>query len=243
MPQRFLSIRNLEKYQTNRKQNPPWFKIHRVMFGDPEFVKLSTAYRFLYIGLIHLAVESGNKIYNDDTFILQRLYIPSTDGILKTYKGHTKLDLTPLYRAGFLYTTNLSRVLSEGEREGEREREESREEGTALASQSLMVDTVVDLWNKIPGVVKPKSITGPIRKRLLACLDKQPDSVWWTTYFDKIKDSAFLTGRKTDFAATLDWVLGPKNMAKILAGNYDDRAPVIKESAIMEQARAFLGRG
>ena len=84
MPQKFLSIKNLEKYQTNRKNAPPWFKIHRLMFGDPEFVKLSTAYRFLYIGLIHLAVESGNKIYNDDTFILQRLYIPSTDGILKT---------------------------------------------------------------------------------------------------------------------------------------------------------------
>lgn len=124
MPQKFLSIKNLEKYQTNRKNAPPWFKIHRLMFGDPEFVKLSTAYRFLYIGLIHLAVESGNKIYNDDTFILQRLYIPSTDGILKTYRGHTKLDLTPLYRAGFLHTTNLSRVLSEREREGETEREE-----------------------------------------------------------------------------------------------------------------------
>lgn len=230
MPQRFLSIKNLEKYQTNRKNAPPWFKIYRSMFGDPEFIKLSPAYRFLYIGLIHLAVESGNRIYNDDTFILQRLYIPtsniyasSTDSILKVYKGHTKLDLTPLYRAGFLYTTNLSRVLSEGEREGETEREESREETTALAPQSLMVDTVVDLWNQIPGVVKPKSITGPIRKRLLACLDKQPDPVWWTTYFDKIKDSTFLTGRKTDFAATLDWVLGPKNMAKILAGNYDER--------------------
>jgi len=132
MPQRFLSIKNLEKYQTNRKTNPPWFKIHRVMFGDPEFVKLSTAYRFLYIGLIHLAVESGNKIYNDDTFLLQRLYIPSTDGILKTYKGHTKLDLTPLYRAGFLYTTNLSRVLSETEESRERVEEIPTSPGRAV---------------------------------------------------------------------------------------------------------------
>ena len=115
MAQRFLSIRNLEKYQTNRKENPPWFKIHRVMFGDPEFIKLTPSQRFLYIGLIHLAVESGNKIYNDATFIGQRLYIK-----------HTEVDLKPLYRAGFLYTTNLSRVLSESESESESE--ESRVE-------------------------------------------------------------------------------------------------------------------
>jgi hypothetical protein len=67
-------------------------------------------------------------------------------------------------------------------------------------------------------------VTGPIRKRLLSRINEHPGLVWWTAYFDKIKDSAFLTGRKTDFAATLDWVLGPKNMAKILAGNYEERS-------------------
>jgi uncharacterized phage protein (TIGR02220 family) len=112
MPQRFLSIKNLEKYQTNKNSNPPWFKLHRIMFGDPEFIKLTPSQRFLYIGLIHLAVESGNRIYNDSTFIGQRLYIKSTE-----------VDLKPLYRAGFLYTTNLSRVLSETEESREREEE------------------------------------------------------------------------------------------------------------------------
>lgn len=116
MPQRFLSIKNLEKYQTNRKQNPPWFKLHRIMFGDPEFIKLTPSQRFLYIGLIHLAVESGNRIYNCSTFIGQRLYIKPTE-----------VDLKPLYRAGFLYTTNLSRVLSETEES--RDRVEGEESG------------------------------------------------------------------------------------------------------------------
>ncbi len=79
------------------------------MFGDPAFIKLTPAQRFLYIGLIHLAVESGNKIYNDSTFIGQRLYI-----------SHTEVDLRPLYKAGFLYTTNLSRALSETEQSRDR---------------------------------------------------------------------------------------------------------------------------
>lgn len=109
---RFLRIKNFEKYQTFTKQNPPWFKVHKTMFGDREFMKLSTHHRFLYIGLIHLAVETNNSIYNDPTWIGQRLYIPPTE-----------IDLRPLFRSGFLLTSNLSRTLSETETETEAERE------------------------------------------------------------------------------------------------------------------------
>jgi hypothetical protein len=110
MPQKFLSIKNFEKYQSYTKKNPPWFKIHRCMFGDVEFMKLSTHHRFLYVGLIHLAVETNNRIYNCTTWIGQRLYIPPTE-----------VDLRPLYRCGFLATSNLHRTLSETETE-ERQR-------------------------------------------------------------------------------------------------------------------------
>lgn len=113
MPPRFLSIKNFDKYQSFRRDNPPWFKLHRSLFGDREYIKLSTHHRFLYVGLIHLAVETQNKIYNDRTWIGQRLYIPSTE-----------VDLTPLYRAGFILTSNLSRVLSETETETETEERE-----------------------------------------------------------------------------------------------------------------------
>src|SRR4026208_2374189 len=101
MPQKFLSIKNFEKYQSFKHRNPPWFKIHKCMFGDREFTKLPLASRFLYIGLIYLAVESENKVYNDRTWIAQRLYI-----------DRTEVDLTPLYKAGFLKTSNSRRECS-----------------------------------------------------------------------------------------------------------------------------------
>jgi hypothetical protein len=129
------------------------------------------------------------------------------------------------------------------ETELETERELEKETETALASPSLTVEQVMDLWNQIPGVVKSKAVTGPIRKRLIARLSDYPDQGWWDAYFTRIRASEFLTGRsKAEFAATLDWVLGPKNLAKILNGNYDNREPVRKESAMEAQARAFLGR-
>jgi hypothetical protein len=45
----------------------------------------------------------------------------------------------------------------------------------------------------------------------------------WRPRFERIGRSAFLCGRKTDFIARFLWALGPKNVAKVEAGNYDDR--------------------
>lgn len=204
MPQKFLSIKNLEKYQTNTLKNPPWFKIHRVMFGDPEFIKLSPAYRFLYIGLIYLGVESGNRIYNDDQFLIQRLYIPAsnvygtcTDGILKVYKGHTKIDLTPLYRSGLLTTSNLSRSLSETEKSRDRERgEESRDSEASRVTNpkpgepvDLRPNPFDEIWEAYPRKVGKQEArkaftklngTGPETSVILAAILHQKSTTDWT---------------------------------------------------------------
>lgn len=135
MAQKFLSIRqsDFERCQT-KNGNSPWVKLHRDILGDPEFLKLSTHHRFLYLGLMVLATDCNNKIVNDHEFLRQRLYImptlprrssdePSTDGRHSTDKLSTLLDLKPLYRGGFLQASNVHRELREREREGERDRE------------------------------------------------------------------------------------------------------------------------
>jgi hypothetical protein len=92
-------------------------KLHRALLNDPVFINLSPSSRFLYLGLIFLATESGNRVYGDRTWIAQRLYTTCTE-----------VDLTPLYRAGLLETSNLRRLLREGERDREREGEGEREQ-------------------------------------------------------------------------------------------------------------------
>ena len=146
MPQRFLSIKNYEKYQTSsgKKGNRPWIKLYKSILSDPEFMKLSTHSRFLYTGLLLLADDCNNRIYNDRTYIGQRLYIP-----------HTEVNLTPLYRAGFLFASNLSRVLSEEIREEENRGEERvvHPNGKIEFKQSVFLkkeeyDKLVDLFGK-----------------------------------------------------------------------------------------------
>jgi hypothetical protein len=92
-----------------------------------------------------------------------------------------------------------------------------------MQQPSMMLEGVLEQWKHIPGVVQPTEITMPIRQRIHSRIREHPNQSWWEALFQRIAASEFLCGRKTDFTATLDWILAPKNLAKIMAGNYDNR--------------------
>lgn len=115
MAQKFLSIKNFEKYQHFKKAMPPWIKLYRSMYGDRDFMSLSITSRYLYIGLIVLASEGCNRIANDQPWIAQRLAISPSD-----------IDLKPLYKSGLLIASESSvrRYTEESESESEKSRVE-----------------------------------------------------------------------------------------------------------------------
>ncbi len=117
-----------------------------------------------------------------------------------------------------------------------REGKGREEEGNGIVPASMTLERVVEVWNVIPGVVPAQSVTGPIRDRVNTRLKEHPDLEWWRTLFDRVKASDFLCGRKTDFSVTLDWILGPKNLAKLVNGNYDNRAnlQVVKPRSVVD---------
>lgn len=117
---------------------------------------------------------------------------------------------------------------------------EQEEEGNGVVPASMTLERVVEVWNVIPGVVQAKSVTGPIRDRVNTRLKEHPDVEWWHTLFDRVKASDFLCGRKTDFSLTLDWILGPKNLAKLWNGNYDNRVNLqaVKPKSMVEYLAA-----
>lgn len=45
---------------------------------------------------------------------------------------------------------------------------------------------------------------------------------WWRKYFESVRASDFLMGRKADWSADFDWLICPTNMAKVLEGRYHD---------------------
>lgn len=111
------------------------------------------------------------------------------------------------------------------------------QEGNCPARAALPVSEVVSLWNSIQGLPRAESTTGPIEKAIARRIQEHPSLEWFSDIFHRVSRSDFLSGRKSDFAATIDWVLGPKNLAKILNGNYDNRtngihAPPMKSAPI-----------
>lgn len=145
MPQKWLSVRqsDYERCKTTSGSSP-WVKLHRELLNDPAFISLTPASRFLYIGLIFLATESGNKVYGDRTWIGQRLYIGRTNGGQKADTWRTEVDLTPLYRSGLLEGSNVRRLLRE---DRDREEKEIEKETPALPAAPRGFDL---FWEQYP---------------------------------------------------------------------------------------------
>ncbi|MDH5738689.1 MAG: hypothetical protein OEY77_00020 [Nitrospira sp.] len=143
MPQKFLSIKNFEKYQHFKKSNPPWIKLYRSTLSDRDFINLPTTAKYVYIGLLMLASEGCNKVFNDHSWISHRLAIKVSE-----------LDLKPLYKAGFLIasestvyreTISQRRDREETETETETETEKSR-----VPMQPLRASVVSeDFWSSL----------------------------------------------------------------------------------------------
>lgn len=92
------------------------------------------------------------------------------------------------------------------------------------ARSEVPVQEIVDLYHRIlpelPRCVALKAVAPAIEARWREHRDRRELS-WWADYFENwIRPSDFLMGKKTDWACNLQWVVGPKNMGKVLNGTY-----------------------
>jgi hypothetical protein len=147
----------------------------------------------------------------------------------------------------------------EGEREGEREREREkrkespngdsspvpgesvrqekeprkRTEGKKQKKDVCPQQQIIETYHACcPGLPSVESWNDGSQKSLAARWfekKERQDIRWWRQYFERVNQSDFLTGRVKDFMANLNWLIGPKNMEKVLNGAYDSRKAAIPE--------------
>lgn len=81
-------------------------------------------------------------------------------------------------------------------------------------------DEIVDAFNDICiSLPHVQHITSERKRAARSIVNRYGmDSVM--DVFRKVEGSEFLTGRKSDFAASFDWIMIPQNFVKILEGNY-----------------------
>lgn len=68
----------------------------------------------------------------------------------------------------------------------------------------------------------PASNADSLRKQWRKAVERQ-DLAWWRTFFEYVKSCPFLMGEKSDFQASLGWLVKPANFAKVVNGNYEER--------------------
>jgi len=86
----FLRVRNFETFQHYSKRRPPWVKLYKDLWHDPEFIHLDSVVKLCIIGCFTLASETDNRIPENRKWIQKRL------GLVRPP------DITALLASGFI---------------------------------------------------------------------------------------------------------------------------------------------
>lgn len=82
---------------------------------------------------------------------------------------------------------------------------------------------IVSLYRTIlPDHPDVSEVTDDLKTTIKKRWVKHPSLEWWRSYFERVSKSQFLTGKKKEWIASFPWLVGPKNMTKVLSGQYDD---------------------
>jgi len=117
------------------------------------------------------------------------------------------------------YQDDTKRILSQ---KPEARSQKPIKEDTKVSPKKFGAQEVVNLWNReCPSLGKVIKITSTrmkkINKRTKEDFGELED---WEKYFGVFETSNFLAGRAGNWKATFDWSLEPRNMVKVIEGNY-----------------------
>lgn len=94
----------------------------------------------------------------------------------------------------------------------------------AAASPAPVHEIVALFHKRLPMLSRVADVT-PARRATINArwteLAAHRTLAFWDQYFARVARAPFLIGKKVDWKATFDWLLAPKNLAKVMAGNYD----------------------
>jgi hypothetical protein len=96
----------------------------------------------------------------------------------------------------------------------------------AIADQPDAATIAFDRWQALRARIRPNTrplTFTPQRRSKLSKRLKEIDGLdGWDRCLASVEGSALLRGEKGDWKAELDWLLEPKNLTKVMEGNYDD---------------------
>lgn len=223
-----------------------WFKVLEIL-GEAEghFYDCSNGSNWAFLlAKTHLTEEEANNIISVlidlgkiDAELWAAKRILWVDNFVKNLSEvyrtrHSDLPLKPCFEPEktvkeevITEKTEVQEGFSTGKHTKEKE-----SKGEERKEKKYPYQGICDLWNSIcVSLPKIAKITEARKQKIRSRLDEfgcQPEE-WLTTaetLFRRVQASDFLTGRKTDWKASFDWVFdNGKNWVKVTEGNYDNK--------------------
>ena len=94
---------------------------------------------------------------------------------------------------------------------------------------------IVDMYNKTCVSLSRVTVLSDRRKRAIKARLNTYTVDQFAEVFKKAESSSFLKGESSKWRATFDWLIEDGNFAKVLDGNYEDKAPVKKKGDSWER--------
>lgn len=223
-----------------------WFKVLEIL-GEAEghFYDCSNGSNWAFLlAKTHLTEEEANNIISVlidlgkiDAELWEAKRILWVENFVKNLSEvyrtrHTDLPLKPCFEPEkpvkeevISEKTEVQEGFSAGKHTKEKE-----SKGEERKEKKYPYQGICDLWNSIcVSLPKIAKLTEARKQKIRSRLDEfgcQPEE-WLTTaetLFRRVQASDFLTGRKTDWKASFDWVFdNGKNWVKVTEGNYDNK--------------------
>jgi uncharacterized protein YdaU (DUF1376 family) len=89
--------------------------------------------------------------------------------------------------------------------------------------QAEIIAAYHELLPELPPVNDWPDVSATHLRNLWRKSAKRQAVTWWRELFAYVRTSDFLMGEKTDFQASLGWIVKPANFAKVVNGTYDNR--------------------
>ena len=227
-----MKIKNWDRWQTYRKDRgtPPWIKVHRNLFSNPEWAELTDAEKGQLVSIWVLAADKSGEIPGSSVAIQKMCALDAKPNLSKFIDlGFLESDCQP--HGNQLVTTcpQLDAPETETETETEAEGCDANNASQGKRKRVPYEDILKIYHEKLPNNPHVASLSANRKSQIKArWLNGLPDLKAWGDYFIYTSESMFLTGRSPPsqgrkvFFANIDFLIKENNMLKIVEGFYHE---------------------
>ena len=212
----YFSISNWQEFQHYKDRNPPWIKLHNQLLDNYQFECLTDATKGHLLCIWMLASRTNNKIVYDQSWVKRKI------------GANSSVDLESLLSSGFIELQGVAQDASKAlvSEEESRDREEKRR------IEQIPYREILDIYHEtLPNHPKVRIYSDGKKRKVKGLYNynaKHKNLDWWKSYFERVGQSAFLTGQvpprgdRKIWIANFEWLMNKENFAKIVDGIYHE---------------------